>query len=278
MITLFRKTLRYVRRDGLAATTRRIFRRAQTELGLAKDHVEKRREVLSQKLFQELGGIVRYGPMKGLKLADGLSWDSGDKAPMLLGIYEREVLESLQQASRAHDTVVDLGAADGYYGVGLVKSGMFQRSYCFELTARGQAAIKELAAANELENRVHVFGTADAGFCKLLVSEGVKLDHSVVLCDIEGAEFETFTEETLAALRQSIVIIEIHDFLREDGPEQFLALKRRASAWFAISEMRTGARDLSLFPECRRLSDSDRWLMASEGRGELMTWLRLDPK
>ena len=39
----------------------------------------------------------------------------------------------------------------------------------------------------------------------------------------------------------------------------------------------TGARDLSVFPELRRMRDTDRWLIVSEGRGQLMTWLKLGP-
>ena len=278
MITVVRKTIRYVRRDGLGATTRRALKRIQFSLGLASDPVEERRVALSRELFEEFGGVVRYGPMKGLKLPGGLYWSSGDGAPMLLGIYEREVLEQLQRIAAMRHTLVNLGAADGYYGVGLVKNGMFEHSYCFELMPKGRAAIKELATANGLEKRVHVYGAADAFLSRVLGSEGVKLGDVVILCDIEGAEFEIFTDNALAALKGTIIIIELHDFLREDGREQLLALKERASVWFDLTEILMGGRDFSAFPECRRFSDSDRWLMASEGRGELMTWLRLDPK
>jgi len=278
MMNVVRKTIRFVRRDGVVATSRRALKRIQFSLGLANDPVEKRRVALSRELFGEFGGRVRYGPMAGLKLPGGLYWSSGDGAPMLLGIYEREVLEALQEICATRRTLVNLGAADGYYGVGLVKNGMFEQSYCFELMPKGRAAIKELAVANGLEARVHVFGAADADLSSVLVTEGVNLGDVVILCDIEGSEFETFHAEALAALKGTVIIIEVHDFLRDDGREQLRTLKERASAWFELTEMRMGARDLSPFPECQRFSDSDRWLMASEGRGELMTWLRLDPK
>ena len=278
MKSAFARMRHYVRRDGVRTTARRIARRLRVELGLAPDHVDRRRVLLSRWLFREFNGIVRYGPMAGLQLRDDLYWANGDAAPMLLGIYEQEVLDALRLASSTHHIVVNLGAADGYYGVGLVKSGLFREAYCFELTAAGRGAIAALAAANHLESRVHVFGAANADFPALLKEENLTLDDAVVLCDIEGAEFDTFTDTTLAALRRSIIIIEIHDFLREDGAGQLLALKDRARAVFSVSEFRMGARDLSVFPECRKLNDSDRWLLASEGRGELMTWLRLDPK
>ena len=51
-----------------------------------------------------------------------------------------------------------------------------------------------------------------------------------------------------------------------------------AEEFFNVTELKMGSRDLSNIPELQKFSDSDRWLMCSEGRGELMSWLRLDPK
>ena len=44
-----------------------------------------------------------------------------------------------------------------------------------------------------------------------------------------------------------------------------------------ITALVTGARDLSQFRELRMMSDTDRWLLCSEGRPRLMSWLRFDP-
>ncbi len=51
-----------------------------------------------------------------------------------------------------------------------------------------------------------------------------------------------------------------------------------AKNFHKVSTITTSSRDLSRFPELRNYEDSDRWLIASEGRPRLMTWLRLDPK
>ena len=51
-----------------------------------------------------------------------------------------------------------------------------------------------------------------------------------------------------------------------------------AKPFFKISKLTTTSRDLSKFPELFDLPDSERWLIASEGRSKLMTWLRLDPR
>jgi hypothetical protein len=51
-----------------------------------------------------------------------------------------------------------------------------------------------------------------------------------------------------------------------------------ASEFFDITEFKTSARDLSKFQELHELSDIDRWLLCSESRPCLMTWMRFDPK
>jgi hypothetical protein len=42
--------------------------------------------------------------------------------------------------------------------------------------------------------------------------------------------------------------------------------------------MQMGSRYLSVFPELKELTDTDHWLLCSEGRSRLMQWLRFDPK
>ena len=55
-------------------------------------------------------------------------------------------------------------------------------------------------------------------------------------------------------------------------------LTNNAKPFFKISTLTTASRDLSKFPELFDYEDSDRWLIASEGRPKLMSWLRLDPR
>jgi hypothetical protein len=85
-------------------------------------------------------------------------------------------------------------------------------------------------------------------------------------------------QDSLKALKDAIFIIEIHDFLFEDGAARYRALKETASAWFHFTEFTTGARNPSEIPELHGMNDTDRWLICSEGRDRLTSWLRLDPK
>jgi hypothetical protein len=99
----------------------------------------------------------------------------------------------------------------------------------------------------------------------------------VVLIDIEGGEFDLLDREALRHLSRSVVIVELHERLVEDGEAKLAKLLAEASEYFRVGEFRTGARDLSGFPELAQMNDTDRWLLCSESRPYLMRWLRLDP-
>ena len=48
-----------------------------------------------------------------------MSWSQADLGSILLGIYEKEVLDELEIISKHKSIFCDIGAADGIYGVGL---------------------------------------------------------------------------------------------------------------------------------------------------------------
>ena len=84
-------------------------------------------------------------------------------------------------------------------------------------------------------------------------------------------------KETFKAFSSSVVFIELHDWFFEDGEERLQKLKDDSISTHNITELTMGSRDLSIFPELNTLHDNDRWLICSEGRGQLMKWLKFDP-
>lgn len=237
----------------------------------------KKRCDISLFLSEKFERTVAYGPFKGFNLGNGYKWGQADVGNMLLGIYESEVLKSLLDKPSDYKTFIDIGAADGYFAIGSLVGNLFDKTYCFELSEESRKNIKFNATLNGVQDRIDINCGASSSFYKDLISKEVNLSHCVILCDIEGAEFGLFDDAVLNGLKKSILIIEIHDW-HENGIERFKELKSRAMPYFEINEIRTGSRDLSIFPEVAGLRDDDRWLLCSEGRHHLMTWLRLDPK
>jgi hypothetical protein len=237
---------------------------------------EKRRKFLSNKLLEEFNGVIRYGLFTGLKFSSDNSWGVGERASMLLGLYEKEILTSLQNIPSKYKTFIDLGAADGYYGIGALVNGMFEKSYCYEMNVAGQKIIKKNAELNNVASKVVIRGFADKYFYKDLKND--EIDQSVLLVDIEGAEFNLFDKNLFKKFSKSIIYIELHPWIfKNDGQEELHKLENDAREYFTIEKITTTSRDLSKFEELKKWSDTDRWLICSEGRRELMNWWRLDP-
>lgn len=241
-----------------------------------KNPVEAHRLALANKLDADFASVVRYGPFKGMKLSTDGWWISGERASMLLGFYEDEVLDALMHLPERYRLLVDLGAADGYYGIGAVFSGRFDRSWCFEIEARGREVIAREADANGVANKVLVRGEATPDFHAELTEDERR--HAVLLVDIEGGEFGLLDQGTFEAFRHAAIIIEVNPWMVDDGAAKLGRLKADAAATHHIETLTTGARNLSAYPELGEWNDTDRWLIASEGRGQLMQWLKLMPK
>ena len=125
-------------------------------IGVRKDSIQRRRIQMSQKFDELFNSTVKYGAFKGLKLSSETWWGSADRASMLFGLYEKEVLDSLQSISKKNTTFIDLGAADGYYGVGVLVSNLFEKSICYEISEKGKKAIKNNAQLNNVLHKMEI--------------------------------------------------------------------------------------------------------------------------
>ena len=54
--------------------------------------ISKKRRTLANELSAQMDHTVKYGPFLGMKFSPENWWSSSDRAGMLLGIYEKEIL------------------------------------------------------------------------------------------------------------------------------------------------------------------------------------------
>lgn len=277
---LFEKFAQNLKDDGLvsacAAVLTWLTNRSKALVGRG-DQIQQRRLQLSALLNDRFGATVRYGPFQGLRLTNSAWWGKTDRAGMLLGLYEQEVLRTLEKISAgSRRSFIELGAADGYYGVGVLVNDLFEQSYCFEINEEGRKTIATNAALNAVEPRVHVFGAATHDFHTLLPSTVV--DNCVLLVDVEGAEFDILIAETFRRFSKSIIIVEMHDHFFPDAQSRVSRLRKDCESLFHIEELTTTGRDMSLFPELKEFCDTDRWLICSEGRRSMPHWFVMTPR
>lgn len=248
---------------------------AQREL-FSKETVAERRERISSLVFEQFQGQVQLGPFQGMKLSGNPHWGISDRASMLLGLYEKEVMEQLLALSaKSNQTFIDIGAADGYYAVGLTMAKKFKKSICFEATELGQKVIAENAEVNGVAGQIEIHGIADDAALEKISRQ--ELEGAVVLVDIEGAEFEVLNRANLEKLSRSHLVIEVHNWIEGFKPK-YERLLKEASEFFNLSVLKVGQRELPEIPLLEKFPDDNRWLMLSEGRPNRMRWLCCSPK
>jgi len=238
--------------------------------------IKQRRKRLSSTIFEKYGGVVQAGPFAGLKLDGRSNVSRGPLAIKLFGLYESEVLAVMQAAGPFSD-VVNIGAADGYFSLGLLRAGLAKRSICFETTREGRAAIARNAAENGLADRVVVLGTADDGLAGHLGAAGFDPRDALMLCDIEGAEFSVLSPAVLAALQGAVMIVELHDRVTPGSPDRRAQLVARLPAGYAHRVITSRPAQWAGIPDFESLGDNDRALVTSEGRKALGEWLVASP-
>ena len=196
---------------------------------------------------------------------------------MILGLYEQEVLTNLNEAPDRFRVFVDVGAADGYYAVGLLHNGKVDRSVAFEAIPACRSAIARLAAENGVGDRITILGAASNRFIDDLTAQNIRSHETMVLMDIEGAEFRVLTEEVFAFLKGSLIIVETHPHIYADPEGEMEGLIRRASTTHQVTAWLSGARNPWPIKELEGYAEIDRWILCSEARQEAQQWLRFDP-
>jgi hypothetical protein len=196
---------------------------------------------------------------------------------MVLGLYEQEVLDNLMKAPDHFRVFVDVGAADGYYAVGLLHSGKVDRSVAFEARPEGQTAITLLAAQNGVSDKITILGTASDRFVDTLSAYKINSHETMFLIDIEGAEFKILTEDVFAFLKDSLIVVETHAHIYDDPQGEIQRLIKIASMTHRVTTWYPGARNPWTIKELDDFPEIDRWILCSEGRFEVQQWLRFDP-
>ncbi|MGA2847854.1 MAG: hypothetical protein ABSE46_02575 [Terracidiphilus sp.] len=139
---------------------------------------------------------------------------------------------------------VDVGAADGYYAVGLLFSGRVERSVAFETIPEYRAAIAQLANKNGVADKITILGTASGRFADVLVKNQITSRETMFLIDIEGAEFELLTKEVFTALSDSLIVVETHAHIYADLQGEMNRLIEKASATHSVTAWYPGAQSV----------------------------------
>lgn len=184
---------------------------------------------------------VVSGPFRGLAL---------NLAPVsrrhllsyVLGTTELELQPVLERIiARRYRSILNVGAADGYYAVGLASRSPTTQVTAYEAKEELHPALARIARLNGVEEQIAVHGICDAQ----LLSGKLGRESTLILMDIEGAERAILDPATLPGLRWTDILVETHDVY---APGCTDILIKRFSATHDIERFTARPRVLSDFP------------------------------
>lgn len=221
------------------------------------------------------GWRVIAGPFRGLRYVPG---SVGSVLPAkLLGSYELELRPLIARLVAIRpDRIVNVGAGEGYYAVGLARRLGDCQVVAFEAEAHGRELMRQIVDLNGVAARVKICGACRSTDLQSALAGSAR---PVVVMDVEGAEMELLDPTHAPALRQSTVLVEIHDFA---GPVAD-AVQRRYSGSHRLTEIATRPRtwrDLPWFVLPLAFTPLRRRLLRAmdELRPGPMRWFLLEPR
>ena len=229
--------------------------------------------ILSYEHAKKHNFVVKYGIFKNLKMNHEISWGRGDIASKIYGFYENKIQQKLKDINSP--ILIDIGAADGFFAIGALKSKICEFCYAFEETKKSRENLSKTAQINNVQNKLSIIGKATKdNFFSLLPSE-INFSKVTILCDIEGGEFDFFSDEILKTIKYSNIIIEIH---KNHNKNLEIVLLERVKKYFDVSIIIDNDKNFENVSELHTLNDIDRNLICSEGRSYIGKWWHLSPK
>jgi hypothetical protein len=167
-------------------------------------------EIASARYLQWSHHVVQAGPFKGLRYITRAHCSA--LAPKIAGTYEQELLPYLPLLFAGKpDLFIDIGAAEGYYAVGVAVAGWSERIVAFEVDPDARRSLSELMAANQVvTSRIDLRGMCTPEALNAVLADALR---PAILMDAEG--FEAFLLDPLRVphLARCRILLEYHDFV-----------------------------------------------------------------
>lgn len=229
-------------------------------------------------LVRAVGHVVRRGPFAGMIYASADSTGSA-LAPKLLGSYECELHPVLESVARdgadRYAVVLDIGAAEGFYAVGLARLLPRARVVAWEIEPRGRMLLAANARGNGVDDRIEVRGACTPAELAAVVATLAPDARVLVVCDSEGAEYGLFgaTSAAESLLNRADLLLELHRDAGQSGgtpPRDYW--ERRLAATHALQWIDVAGRDAAQYPELAAVPFDQRQPLLFE-RTEDSGWL-----
>ncbi len=215
--------------------------------------------------------VVQGGPFTGLQYVDKAV--GSNYLHKLVGSYEAVLHPVWSKIFQKHfDTVIDIGAAEGYYLVGLGQKFPQTKLVGFETESRGRDLIAEMYQKNNLQNELILEGTATVNNVPSYITE-----NTLLICDCEGGELDILNPDLESAFKKiDTAIVELHDLMRPGIKE---TLTKRFSPTHTINFVQFKTADPRQFPFLASIQNqSEQYEILRERGWQEQDWMILNRK
>jgi len=225
---------------------------------------------LAERLLGGREAVVRAGPFAGMRYPPRRLGDVDAAVAKLLGVYEREIAWVFERAiAQRVPAFIDVGCADGYYGVGMACASPATTTYAFDLAPSARELCATTAAFSGVAPRVRIGRRLTHAALAALPTDG-----ALVLCDIEGAEVELLDAHAARLLARAVVVVEVHEDQRPGAGERLRAAFARTHDATAVAQQPRAERPAAL----HGFSPQELACALHEFRDPRLHWLVLEPK
>lgn len=235
------------------------------------DLIDKRRKSILNFVYQSCQGKVQYGPFTGMKIIPKFCWGDGDLGGKLLGLYENELFEIIENVIEDNpDLIINYGCAEGFYGIGLALRLPNTKVISLDIEPKALDIAKENAEENNVKN-IEFSRECNHEYLENILSQYQK---PFIIMDCEGAEDVILDPYKIPSLEKTNILVETHDCLY---PGITSRLIDKFEATHDLGEIMQGPKNLHIEP-IKILSDLDKLILCNENRPCTMSWILMTPK
>jgi hypothetical protein len=238
--------------------------------------IKQSTEVKLQKLLTADGPArILRGPFKGMVYPQAYPLQM-EQIQKIIGSYESELHSILEWACKQkYAAVVNIGAGEGYYAVGLAMRMQDVSIYSFEMDQQAAESCKQMAVANHVDRQFVFKGECNVDQLALLEFNPDR--KGLIICDCEGCELEVLDPKRIPQLMCCDLLVEIHD-LSATGPSSFEIVNSRFAETHTIKPINMKSRDPRHFPELETLNELEVETVLAQRRLFSVGWMFLESR
>ena len=218
------------------------------------------------------------GPFQGMRI-ELSPLSSRHLLGYILGSQELELRQAIETVIvNGYRTILNVGAADGYYAVGLARRLPDARVDAFEALPELHPLIAHTATVNGIGDRLTIGGVCTPALlrARLAAADGPAL----VFMDIEGGEVELLDPAAIPELATADMLVETHDAFVADATATLIGRFQATHdiACYSARPRVLGDFPAGFLPRLRRWFPSLAVELMNERRTGLQRWLMLTAK